>query len=48
MKHLYKYGAEKGEIKKFIKRYGAKGKSIYFKVVEKVKGERTHKRLKRR
>ncbi len=35
-KHFFKEGAEKHEIKSFTKRYGAKGKKIYFEVLGKL------------
>ncbi len=45
IKHLYKYGAKKKELKEFKERYGAKkGKKVYGAVVGKVKRLRAKKR----
>ena len=48
MKHLYRDGAEKGEIRDFQRRYGKrKGRAIYGAVVGNVKRERAAKKRRR-
>ena len=48
MKHLYRDGAEKGEIRDFERRYGKrKGRRIYGATVGKVKRERAAKKRRR-
>jgi len=40
-KHLYRFGAKRGQLRKFENRYGKnKGKKVYGAVVGKVKRER--------
>jgi hypothetical protein len=40
-KHLYKFGAKRGQLRKFENRYGKnKGKRVYGAVVGKVRRER--------